>query len=153
MDVDVDVDSAGGQGRDSKAKMNQPGGAASKSVAKSEAKPEPAPPSDPVHEGLEASKKAFSRVLGVWEGVAMEGKRGLHQRIVARLGRILAEAEAAALARGVEASKSEVGHVDSTFMLGCVHPIAARIFSVVARPSGRSFFDFVQVVKRKDCRH
>ncbi len=111
----MDVDSAGG--KDSKAKINQPGGAASKSGTKSEAKPEPAPPSDPVQEGLEASKKAFSRVLGVWEGVAMEGKRGLHQRVVARLGRILAEAEAEALARGVEASKSEVGHIDPTLRL------------------------------------
>ena len=39
----------------------------------------------------------------------MEGKRGLHQRVVARLGRILADAEAAALAQESKASGSEVG--------------------------------------------
>ncbi|CAM9951803.1 unnamed protein product [Ectocarpus sp. 12 AP-2014] len=68
-----------------------------------------AAPSDPGREGLETSKKAFRRVLGVWEGVAMEGKRGLHQGVVARLGRMLAESEATALAKGVKASESEVG--------------------------------------------
>ena len=43
---------------------------------------------------LTEAKRAFSRVLSVWEGAVLEGKRGLHQRIVARLGRILAESEA-----------------------------------------------------------
>lgn len=46
-------------------------------------------------EGLESARKAFSRVLGTWEGAAAEGKRGLHQRVVARLGRMLTEADAA----------------------------------------------------------
>ncbi|CAM9404169.1 unnamed protein product, partial [Ectocarpus sp. 8 AP-2014] len=64
--------------------------------------------SDPGREGLETSKNAFRRVLGVWEGVAMEGKRGLHQGVVARLGRMLAESEATALAKGVKASESEM---------------------------------------------
>lgn len=121
----MDVDSTGRKDSTAKMNMNQPGGAAAKSGAKAEAKPEPTPPPDPVQEGLEASKKAFSRVLGVWEGVAMEGKRGLHQRVVARLGRILAEAEAAALARGVEASKSEVGKSIQPLV---VPPTAARLF-------------------------
>lgn len=78
-------------------------------AVKSEAKPETEPVSDPVQEGLDASKKAFSRLLGVWEGVAMEGKRELHQKVVARLGRMLAEAEATALAQGIKASETEVG--------------------------------------------
>lgn len=100
----MDMGAAGGKG-DATAKNSEPGAAAS-----AEVEPEPAgPPSDPLQEGLDVSKKAFSRVLGVWEGVAMEGKRGLHQRVVARLGRILAEAEAAALAQEVKASESEVG--------------------------------------------
>ena len=135
----MDVDSVGGS-KDSKPKTKQPGGAA----AKSEAKPEPAPPSDPVQEGLQASKKAFSRVLGVWEGVAMEGKRGLHQRVVARLGRILAEAEAAAaLAQGTEASKSEVG--PSGVILDCT-PTAARVFCG-RLTSGSVFFALLGVRK------
>ncbi|CBJ30708.1 conserved unknown protein [Ectocarpus siliculosus] len=67
-----------------------------------------AAPSDPGREGLETSKKAFRRVLGVWEGVAMEGKRGLHQGVVARLGRMLAESEATALAKGAKTSESEM---------------------------------------------
>ena len=99
----MEVDTAGGRGG-AGSKESKPGAAAS-----SEVEPESGPPSDPVREGLEVSKKAFSRVLGVWEGVAMEGKRGLHQRVVARLGRILAEAEAAALAQESKASESEVG--------------------------------------------
>lgn len=44
--------------------------------------------------GLTEAKEAFGRVLGLWEGAAMEGKRELHQRVIARLGRMLAEAEA-----------------------------------------------------------
>lgn len=102
----MEVDTAGGKG-DSKSKESKPGAAAS-----SEVEPEPGPPSDPVQEGLEVSKKAFSRVLGLSEGVAMEGKRGLHQRVVARLGRILAEAEAAAIAQESKASESEVGSME-----------------------------------------
>lgn len=99
----MEVDSAAGRD-DAKTKKSKPGAAAS-----SEVEPESGPPSDPVREGLEVSKKAYSRVLGVWEGVAMEGQRGLHQRVVARLGRMLAEAEAAALAQESKASESEVG--------------------------------------------
>lgn len=97
----MDVDEGAGQTTLQSKKLT---GAAVKSEV--EAKPEPA--SDPVQEGLEASKKAFSRVLGVWEGVAMEGKRELHQKVVARLGRMLAEAEATALAQGMKASETEV---------------------------------------------
>lgn len=99
----MEVDIAGGNDG-SNSKENKPGVTAS-----SEAEPESGSRSNPVQEGLEVSKKAFSRVLGVWEGVAMEGKRGLHQRVVARLGRILAEAEAAASAQDPKASESEVG--------------------------------------------
>lgn len=74
---------------------------------------------DPVQAGLEAAKKAFSRVLDVWEGAATEGKRGLHQRVVARLGRMLIEAEATAVAQEVKASESEVtARVLSVFRLG-----------------------------------
>lgn len=108
----MEVENAGGKDY-SKAKKSKPGAAAS-----SEAEPESRPPSDPVQEGLEVSKKAFSRVLGVWEGVAMEGKRGLHQRVVARLGRILAEAEAAALAQEFKASESEVGSLGTVRFTG-----------------------------------
>lgn len=68
-------------------------------------------------EGLESARKAFSRVLGMWEGVATEGKRGLHQRVVARLGRMLTEADAAeeAEARG---QGRRTGSKDSTLESG-----------------------------------
>ena len=46
-------------------------------------------------------------MLRLWEGVAMEGNRGLHQRVVARLGRMLAEAEAEAVAAAGEAEPPE----------------------------------------------
>lgn len=97
----MEVDAVGG--KDAKVKKEGAG-----TVPKAEGAPKPEPPPDPVQEGLHTSKRAFSRVLGVWEGVAMEGKRGLHQRVVARLGRILVEAEAAAVAQGIKASESEV---------------------------------------------
>eukprot|EP00903_Cladosiphon_okamuranus_P015347 g14174.t1 len=103
----MEVDTAGSNGG-SKSKENKPGAAVD-----SQAVPVSAPPWDPVQEGLVVSKKAFSRVLGVWEGVAMEGKTGLHQRVVARLGRILAEAEAAALAQDSKASESEMVVVEA----------------------------------------
>lgn len=102
----MEVDTVGG--KDAKVKKESAG-----AVLKAEGAPKPGPPaSEPVQEGLQTSKKAFSRVLGVWEGVAMEGKRGLHQRVVARLGRILVEAEAAALAQGIKASESEVKSIN-----------------------------------------
>lgn len=101
----MEVDAAGG--KDVKLRKTKSG-----AVVKTEVEPKPGQPSDPVQEGLQTSKKAFSRVLGVWEGVAMEGKRGLHQRVVARLGRILVEAEAAALAQGTKTSRSEVRSIN-----------------------------------------
>lgn len=77
-------------------------------VVKSELEPKPEP-ADPLEEGLEAAKQAFSRVLAVWEGAATEGKRELHQRVISRLGRMLAEAEVAAMvAQGGNGSKSKV---------------------------------------------
>lgn len=82
-----------------------------------EAEPEPEAP-DPVKEGLEAAKKAFTRVLSVWEGVGTEGKRELHQKVVARLGRMLAEAEANARAEGVSTPEGEVGWLKLFVMCG-----------------------------------
>lgn len=106
----MEVDAVGG--KDIKLKKTRAG-----AVVKAGVEPKPVPSSGPLQEGLQTSKKAFSRVLGVWEGVAMEGKRGLHQRVVARLGRILVEAEAAALAQGVKASESEVSSVNLHWMV------------------------------------
>lgn len=60
--------------------------------------------------GLTEAKEAFGRVLCLWEGAAMEGKRELHQRVIARLGRMLAEAETEGVAEedGEDAPESEV---------------------------------------------
>lgn len=93
--------SGGGVGRRSPMEVYGDRGAGenSKGGVKNEKKAEPEPVVDHVQEGLDSARKAFSRVLRLWEGVAAEGKRGLHQRVVARLGRMLAEAEAAAAAR------------------------------------------------------
>lgn len=96
----MEVDAGSGEGK--------AGGSPSGVEARSDLDPGP-PPSDPAQEGLEAAKKAFSRVLGVWDGVAMEGKRALHHAVVARVGRMLAQAEAAAAARG-KVSESQVGN-------------------------------------------
>lgn len=95
----MEVDAAGGEGKRTRRIAGE--GVTSELEPQSE-------PTDSVEEGLETGKKAFLRVLGVWEGVATEGKRGLHQRVVARLGRMLAEAEATALAQGKKVSESEV---------------------------------------------
>eukprot|EP00904_Undaria_pinnatifida_P003695 jgi/Undpi1/13326/HiC_scaffold_8.g02985.m1 len=103
--MDVEADGGAGTGGELAGK-NSPD-----TAVKSEL--EPAPVVDTGREGLETSKKAFCRVLRLWEGVAMEGKRGLHQRVVARLGRMLAEAEVevvaavAAAGRGEKAEKAE----------------------------------------------
>ncbi|CAM9375022.1 unnamed protein product [Choristocarpus tenellus] len=57
--------------------------------------PPPAETKDPVLDAVDMASKAFNRVVKVWEGAATEGKRGLHQRLVSRLGRIVAEGEVA----------------------------------------------------------
>lgn len=104
--MEVDAKGGGGAGEElDKVKGNSESG----SVAERK-KTEPQPdPVDHVQEGLVTARKSFYRVMGVWEGAAMEGKRGLEQRVVARLGRMLAEAEAEAAARlGTKAAESEV---------------------------------------------
>lgn len=88
--------------------VGQSKGGSGAMVVKSELEPEPEP-ADPLEEGLGAAKQAFSRVLAVWEGAATEGKRELHQRVISRLGRMLAEAEVAVMvAQGGNGSKSKV---------------------------------------------
>ncbi|CAM9764898.1 unnamed protein product, partial [Laminaria digitata] len=107
MDVEAGPGAGAGAGGELAEKSS------SEAVVKPELEAEPV--ADSGREGLETSKKAFCRVLRLWEGVTMEGKRGLHQRVVARLGRMLAEAEAgveaeaepAAVAGGAEAREPE----------------------------------------------
>lgn len=80
--------------------------------------------SGPAKEGLEAAKKAFCRVLGVWEGVATEGKRNLHQRVVARLGRMLVQTEAGAIAQRENTSQSEVRYSEDRALNDDMHTFA-----------------------------
>lgn len=117
MDVEADGSGAGaGVGAVAVAVAGAGEELAEKNSSEAAVKPElePGPVADSARESLETSKKAFSRVLRLWEGVAMEGKRGLHQRVVARLGRMLTEAEvgaemeAAAAVGEAETPESEV---------------------------------------------
>lgn len=92
-----------------KAGGNTQGKGGSTTKLSREQEPKPDIVGDHAQEGLVSARKAFSRVLGLWEGAAAEGKRGLHQRVIARLGRMLAEAEAAAVKRGVGSGSSPKG--------------------------------------------
>lgn len=109
---------------------------------------------------LTEAKEAFGRVLCSWEGAAMEGKRELHQRVIARLGRMLAEAEAergsqekteavkVAEEDGEDAPESQVTVRNGSLALSgrfCVlhvfvpHTIECWIFLVFKPPSSACF--------------
>ncbi|CAM9263794.1 unnamed protein product [Discosporangium mesarthrocarpum] len=97
--MDVDEENSSGDGGGS-------GGEASNGGAEAEEKlpPPPLPPPplrDPALVALELANKAFRRVVGGWNGVVTEGKRDLHQRLMSRVARILAEGEEALEGRGV----------------------------------------------------
>lgn len=131
---------AGGGGRLSPMEIDDDRGARGISKGDEKNKKEESKPVvDPVEEGLDSARKAFSRVLGLWEGVAAEGKRGLHQRLVARLGRMLAEAEAAAAAeaaarrRGQKKSRLESASPTDSVVSVCINNSLCPWLGIAAR--------------------